>query len=334
MSAWKCGVCGYIHKEEQPPELCPVCSAAREVFSQQQVEPGAAAEGKKGPGQEEGGKSWRCTVSGYIHQGLEPPEKCPVCEATAEQFEEVIAGAEAAAKKDRRWRCTVCGYIHSGDEPPEKCPVCAAPATAFVEIDASGKILSEDGPKEMESLGLQTKEEVAASAEKTEKAKKEGETEDKVEKGPRTLLDTLAALVLRFHLHPITVHFPNGIIPAAVLFLGLAILFNLPIFEPIAFFNFAFVLVMLPVVLFTGYLEWQRRYMGARTLVFITKIICSIIVLGAVNILVFWRLIDSSVALEGSSSRLIYLAVAGLALGAAGIAGHLGGKLVFGARGN
>jgi rubrerythrin len=31
-------------------------------------------------------KKWKCTVCGYIHEGDEPPEKCPVCGASNYQF--------------------------------------------------------------------------------------------------------------------------------------------------------------------------------------------------------------------------------------------------------
>ncbi len=32
---------------------------------------------------------WVCTVCGYIHEGEQPPEKCPVCNAPAEKFEKL-----------------------------------------------------------------------------------------------------------------------------------------------------------------------------------------------------------------------------------------------------
>ncbi len=35
-------------------------------------------------------KKWRCTVCGYIHEGPEPPDECPLCGAPKEDFEEVI----------------------------------------------------------------------------------------------------------------------------------------------------------------------------------------------------------------------------------------------------
>lgn len=32
-------------------------------------------------------RKWRCTVCGYIHEGDEPPDVCPVCGAGKDKFE-------------------------------------------------------------------------------------------------------------------------------------------------------------------------------------------------------------------------------------------------------
>ncbi|MGW8285795.1 MAG: rubredoxin-like domain-containing protein [Candidatus Deferrimicrobiaceae bacterium] len=32
MRRWKCTVCGYIHKGDEPPEACPVCGSPPEKF--------------------------------------------------------------------------------------------------------------------------------------------------------------------------------------------------------------------------------------------------------------------------------------------------------------
>lgn len=321
----ECGVCGYIHKEDSPPEKCPICEAPQKMFVD--LRTGAAPRlaevkaedtdtGNDGDTSQE--KQWRCSVSGYLHTGPEPPAKCPVCEATAEQFEEVT-GEEVvkeeepqpvATDSDRRWRCTVCGYIHEGDAPPDKCPMCGAAANMFVEIDANGN-------------SLEGEEEVSGVI--------PGDSAG-VEAAPPTFFDKISKLVLRFHLHPIHTHFPNGILPVVLIFLGIGIYFNIASLEAAAFYNAIGVLAVLPVVIFTGYVEWQKRYKGIKTAVFIIKIICSVIVLGAVATLVFWRIIDPQVAAAGSPYQLIYLGVAGLALAGAGIAGHLGGNLVFAAR--
>ncbi|MCD6574415.1 rubredoxin [Candidatus Aerophobetes bacterium] len=34
-------------------------------------------------------KRWRCSVCGYIHEGKEPPHKCPNCGSPREKFLEV-----------------------------------------------------------------------------------------------------------------------------------------------------------------------------------------------------------------------------------------------------
>lgn len=42
---------------------------------------------------------WKCTVCGYIHEGDQPPEKCPQCGAPADKFEKVEEDAEMT------WAC-------------------------------------------------------------------------------------------------------------------------------------------------------------------------------------------------------------------------------------
>jgi rubrerythrin len=32
-------------------------------------------------------KKWRCTICGYIHEGENPPDECPVCGAKKDKFE-------------------------------------------------------------------------------------------------------------------------------------------------------------------------------------------------------------------------------------------------------
>jgi len=32
--AWICAVCGYLHDDTPPPEVCPICGANGQKFSQ------------------------------------------------------------------------------------------------------------------------------------------------------------------------------------------------------------------------------------------------------------------------------------------------------------
>jgi rubrerythrin len=34
-------------------------------------------------------KKWKCTICGYIHNGDEPPDTCPICGAFREKFVQV-----------------------------------------------------------------------------------------------------------------------------------------------------------------------------------------------------------------------------------------------------
>lgn len=34
-------------------------------------------------------KRWRCLICGYLHDGEQPPHRCPVCGAPARMFEPV-----------------------------------------------------------------------------------------------------------------------------------------------------------------------------------------------------------------------------------------------------
>ncbi len=56
-------------------------------------------------------KKWRCTVCGYIHEGPEPPDSCPVCGAPREKFVEVVEQEAPAA--------AVAPVVASPSEPRE-----------------------------------------------------------------------------------------------------------------------------------------------------------------------------------------------------------------------
>jgi rubrerythrin len=34
MKRWRCIICGYIHDGDEPPLMCPVCGAPRELFEE------------------------------------------------------------------------------------------------------------------------------------------------------------------------------------------------------------------------------------------------------------------------------------------------------------
>ncbi len=76
-------------------------------------------------------RQWICVVCGYIHKGAEPPDVCPLCCASKDQFELVPAQKDSPVT---RWQCQVCGHIHEGDSPPDSCPVCGASAERYGQM--------------------------------------------------------------------------------------------------------------------------------------------------------------------------------------------------------
>jgi rubredoxin/uncharacterized membrane protein len=250
-------------------------------------------------------KKWKCKVCGYVHKGETAPDKCPVCGASKEQFVEVVEEVSSTVT-ETKWQCTVCKYVHKGAEPPDNCPVCGADKSKFVKLD----------------------DEPVSSSQETEPQKQMPQTEV-----PETLMTKIYQLisenVIAHHLHPISVHIPNGVIPAAVLFVLLSIMFGSGNVGLAAFYNTVFVALAMPVVLFTGYVEWNERYGGTYTNLFITKLTCGGVVFAMSIILTLWGIFDHSVTQSNGDICWLYLIFYFIMLGAAGIAGHLGGKLVF-----
>lgn len=138
----------------------------------------------------------------------------------------------------------------------------------------------------------------------------------------RRLID----LAIENHAHPITVHIPNGVLPIAVVMVLLATLFDMPALGRAGFYNMVFILLSMPVVLFTGYLHWQYKFGGHLTSLFKAKLISGAVVSAMALMLVVWALIDSNIAAQPS---FMYLSAHIVMLGVAAYAGYLGGRLVF-----
>lgn len=174
----------------------------------------------------------------------------------------------------KQWQCSVCGYIHEGAEPPEHCPVCGADRSQFV--------LLADAP-------------VAPHA----------------QAGRFSLL------------HPILVHFPNGLMPVVWLFLLVAWGLERPALNEAVVWMVAVVTLVTPLALATGIYDWQTRFGGVKAPIFFRKIMLAslLLILGSIALLL--RLYG------GAGGGLLYgLCLAGM-LGSVGLLGFYGGKLTF-----
>lgn len=94
-------------------------------------------------------KKWVCTVCGYIHEGITPPDICPLCGVGPEMFQEIAQlSVNSEEKEDMKiWECTICGYIFEGTQPPEYCPICGVGPELFQEVKKSSHTSNEKDAK-------------------------------------------------------------------------------------------------------------------------------------------------------------------------------------------
>ncbi len=214
----------------------------------------------------------------------------------------------------KKWRCTICNYIHEGDAPPETCPICKAPASKFVLVESDEEKIS---PSEKAAKIKALKQEL--------KQKKKAAYADKGRFF--RLYETIKDIMVKHHAHPVSVHFPNGVLPVAVLLFVLAFVFCSNNLSLAGFYNLVFVLLALPFVIFAGYVEWVKKYKKAGTTLFLTKITAAAITSVTCLFNVIWYIIDPQVI--SSSLGWLFIIICVIMLGSAGVAGYLGGKLVF-----
>jgi hypothetical protein len=223
----------------------------------------------------------------------------------------------------KKWKCQACGYIHTGEEPPETCPVCGADRSQFVELSA-------EEVKRLEAEGAAAPAGASQPGEAKAVAEKAAAKTDLAAGKPLPgwlsgWYGFITRQMVKNHAHPMTVHIPNGVLPAAVLFLVLATIlrfFNFlqprsDVLARVSFYN---------LLLFSGYIDWKGRFHGIMTRVIMTKIICGFCVFGIGIALIIMHVFFSEVS---GVNRWTYLLVHFLMLAFAAYAGYLGGRLVF-----
>lgn len=214
----------------------------------------------------------------------------------------------------RQWQCTICKYIHKGEKPPAKCPICGADASKFIEINPI-PIPEKALPKERD---------------KSIPGPDRPETTKPLNPSPvikETGFKKIESLLLKHHAHPVSVHAPNGILPAAVTLFVLSWIFDYGFLSRVAFVNLIFVILTLPFVISTGILEWKKKYNGAMTSLFKLKIFAASVTCVTCVISIVWFAIDPQILSSPKAWGFIFINI--LMIMAAGIAGFIGGKLVF-----
>lgn len=132
------------------------------------------------------------------------------------------------------------------------------------------------------------------------------------------------------YLHPIPVHFPLALFPAAFASLLLYLYSGLTRFEHAAYVMLLFALLATPLAIASGFADWKLRYRGQMTSLFRIKIIgaASLAVLALPAFLLRLQYPETT-ALPLSGTGWIYLGLLAACQVACMVVGHYGGKLVF-----
>ncbi len=229
----------------------------------------------------------------------------------------------------KKWQCPVCKYIHTGDDPPEKCPVCGVSGSKFVrfEDDTEAEAPKTEAPGADEKKTAAPEKKGAAANKAANNTETPNASPLKTEGRAMVYMKKAAELMLKHHAHPMTVHMPNGVIPVAAALFILSWIFGSPLLAKAGFINQVFVLIALPVVVLTGVLEWKKKYNQAQTTIFKLKIGAATVTAICCMASIIWYLVNPDV-LE-SSWAWVFVVINLLMLAATGVAGHIGGKLVF-----
>ncbi len=226
----------------------------------------------------------------------------------------------------KKWKCTICGYIHEGEEPPEICPICKAPASKFILLKPGEEDAAPVGKKARPAMH-KAKTPPPSNKEKIKALEIEIQAARRKKIRLFRIMDFILAQMVRHHAHPVSVHVPNGVLPVAVLFFVAALLFNADSLATAGFYNIIVVLAVLPLVIFAGFVEWAKKYNSALTLFFKIKIAAAFITLVTCFISLVWFIKDPAVL--HSCYAWLFILINGAMVAAAGVAGFLGGKLVF-----
>lgn len=232
------------------------------------------------------------------------------------------------------WQCSVCKYIHKEEAPPAKCPVCGVGSEKFVRIELPDPTEKKDAAPDLKDTEKpadardEARAEAPAAAEPvSEEPEAAATAEAESAKPPQTLYERITDLMIQHHAHPILVHTPQGLVPISAVLFILSWIFDAPVLATVGFVNLIFVILALPPVLYTGILEWEKKYMRADTLIFKLKILFAALTTASCVISVVWYFLAPDVLASGHAWVFILLNLVMLASAVA--AGHIGGKFVF-----
>lgn len=98
-----------------------------------------------------------------------------------------------------------------------------------------------------------------------------------------------ATFMYRMHSHPASVHFPIALCVAASFLHFVALIWECPTCETVAYWNLIMGLVTSPLPIFSGFVDWVYQFGGRPTRLFLAKIVLSVVFLVAGGLVLVLR---------------------------------------------
>lgn len=132
-----------------------------------------------------------------------------------------------------------------------------------------------------------------------------------------------------FVLHAVAAHFNNGLLPATILFLLVALYTGNVYFEHTVLHLMILALCMVPVSFFSGVRDWRTKFHGGRAPIFYRKMWLTGLLFLLGGCAAGIRLVHPGVSFEGGVFKWLYIGCLFGTLPVVVLLGHYGGKLAF-----
>lgn len=137
--------------------------------------------------------------------------------------------------------------------------------------------------------------------------------------------DMMRSLIL----HPAAAHFPNGLLPTALLFVLLAMGLSSPSLEKASYYMVCVAIVVWPVSFFSGLYDWKTKMRGYKAKIFYKKIaLATLLLFFLLSALILGVSVDD-ILIRGGWLAVAYLLLYFGMFGCVVLLGHYGGKLAY-----
>jgi membrane protein CcdC involved in cytochrome C biogenesis len=132
-----------------------------------------------------------------------------------------------------------------------------------------------------------------------------------------------------FQPHAVAGHFPNALLPTALLFTGIAMFVTPLTLSDATWYLLLVLLPTIPATLITGLFQWKTRFAGKSATIFRRKIQLASLLLVLLLITVSLRYVLGDPLMSDGLWKWGFCGLLFAMLGCVTLLGHYGGKLVF-----